>query len=306
MCSFFKAVDFPHPPPSELLSLQNLNNLVTPYHKDILYHHYSQIGHKPGPQRPALLIECILKAAYFELQTEFISVPLFNVLYNPSQGPFRAYANQFDLLFLINGMIDIGYSSPVPFPLMTKDDFSTISQDQQDKLTNNLNRLNSLFECGEFPVLFDDKGFPVETYHQVPKLPKPFSTAFSLDSDHLTPFPFLDIIIDTKRIGTLNSVQMLTNLYAQLASQACKRGIDEPSVGVGIVTNGYEWTFVVFQLNTLELGHTQTGPRNVVWCWTERMSLSGSECDLRAYFTLKNILSVAIRYTLERKMLIKK
>jgi len=92
---------------------------------------------------------------------------------------------------------------------------------------------------------------------------------------------------------------MLSYLYAKLASLSRYRQLDEPSIGLGTITNGYQWTFMIYQLNTLNLDHG-AGPRNLVWYWNESMSI-GNNPNLSPYFTLKNFMYAAVKTSLKSK-----
>jgi len=307
MCSFFNTVDFNHPPQSPLYFNPHPKELqLKSFHLKTLDMLYSQAEHvalsgHPELQTTSSLVDNILKLAFLDLQSQLVTqgAPIeavFNILSTSFANILREYAYQLNTLFFINGKIDIGLSAQAPLPPILKD-FSLLPE-QERKLTTNLNRLKKLFETGRFPIVMD-KGTPLILHHKNDNtLPRPMSAYISTANDP-APYPFLDIIIDNKATGReLNTVQMLSYLYAQLASQARYRQLDEPSIGLGAITNAYQWTFMIYQLNTLNFDHT--GPRNIVWYWNESMSL-GQNPDLSPYFTLKKFMSVAVKTSLETR-----
>jgi len=156
-------------------------------------------------------------------------------------------------------------SSPGLFPLF-EEDFS-MSLEEHKTLLDAKESLGGLIRERNWPP------FCKESQCKFDHIPTPFSS-FASQKQNPIGYPFLNIVIDDKSLGQpLNTSQMVLSAFIQLVSQARYRCLDHCSSCVGIISNGYRYKFMAFQLNTLdfEFRNTPGEVMNEVWMQEEEL-----------------------------------
>jgi len=237
------------------------------------------------------MVDMIVNSALWEVQQEL------NVTMNPallfnfsSESSVREYAFRFDNSFLINGRSDTIISTNSPNLLPIQNSASLLTPDNLEIFHEMENELLRKIDENEWPGALEYNGSYVSSFREgFP--PKPVSPFVHRPKEPI-PSPFLNVIIDDKSsTAALNRSQMLLLLYASLASQARYRNLNMPSLAVGLVTDAARWSFIVFQLNTLNLEHES---KNIVWSAECILYDSSSKViNLEAYHNLKNLFRIA-------------
>jgi len=188
--------------------------------------------------------------------------PLSMILFPFFENVTADFVIQFSTLFYVNSRVDTGLSSPGLFPLLDESDVPTVLFQEQKQLLDAKGRLINLIKRGNWPP--DAKKYSLCKFDDIPT---PYSSFASKINDPVG-YPFMNIVIDDKSLGQpLNTSQMVLSAFAQLISQARYRNLDHRTSCIGIISNGYRFRFLGFQLNTLdfELQNVRNEVMNEVW-----------------------------------------
>jgi hypothetical protein len=241
--------------------------------------------------RQAAIIWRVLETAKSRVD-EFVyahSLLPLNLVITPyfHSGSAVEYFRQWDTTFIINSHVDaaicgVGYL-PVDGYFVT-----SVSEMQRHEMSKYMTELKHWLSEGIFPP---GVGSSQSLKKGIPS--RPIATFVSSKSS-IVGFPFLSIIIDNKKVT--NIAQLVANLYANIVTQIRFHSLDHPMRALGIISDGYKYTFVCLQLNTLDLTYkpgTQQ-PYNVIWIHEETLVLeSSSAINPRVVEILSHIYMLA-------------
>jgi len=204
-----------------------------------------------------------------------------------AEGSVREWAFRFQKSFFIKGYVDtvVSCQHPLPLPLSDPTQIMMTKEHLNELRISEQSLEEKILEKKWPPKQGTFRGAQRNSVPPIPLSPYLYKTKST---------PFLNVLIDNKAESQeLNRSQMILYLYASLASQARYRNVTSSASAIGIVSDGYRWCFIVFQLNTLDLDNPEV--KNIVWTKEERLyDQTTSTLSLTPYKLLTNIAATAV------------